>query len=101
MVYSVLGGADFFSFMFISSLESMYLIYRKHKLCRSLVVRWWFGGFGFWCSLRCDRWSCLVTLSRRLLLTGCRYTDASFVTIGVLTETSAEDASLGLQPLAR
>ena len=56
---------------FISSLESMYLIYRKHKLCRSLVVRWWFGGFSFWCSSRCDRGCCLVTLSRRLLLTGC------------------------------
>ena len=42
-----LESSLFLSLMFISftlSLESMYLIYRKHKLCHSLVVRWCISG---------------------------------------------------------
>ena len=77
VIYSVLGRAVYFSplclFSFIPSVKSMYLIYRKHKLCRSLVVWWWFGGFGFRYSSRCDRGCCLVTLSQRLSLTGCTW----------------------------
>ena len=51
----------------------MYLIYRKHKLCHSLVV--WFG---FWCSLRCDCERCLVTFHEDFCLLAVQSSKKSF-----------------------